>query len=481
MKIISWNTTNQCNLSCPHCYRDAGVDMGQELNTKEAKKMLTEIKAAGFQLMIFSGGEPLLRNDIYELIAYAAKIGLRPVLGTGGSLLNKKRIKKLKTAGLLAAGISLDSIDPKKHDQFRGQKGLFAKIEAAFEELKKADIPFQTHMTVMDWNLGEIEEMIDYSAAVGAKAAHIFFMVPTGRAAYIKENAVSKKDYQQAVERIMKKSEEVEIEVKPVCAPQFIAVADQLGIKSRFKNGCLAGINYAIVNPIGEVQPCAYLDLQLGSVREKSFKNIWENNDILKEMRTMDWQGKCGSCQYSQSCKGCRARAYYSSGDYMGADPFCSVNNNMEAIDKKILNQMQKGLKLEASPYQNLAAKLGIEAEELIRRLKNLKKAGFIRRIGGVFRSSALGYQSTLIALELKEEYFYQTADFINQHPGVTHNYRRNNRLNLWFTLSAASEAKKEEFLNKIKVMPGVKKLYQLPKEKLFKLDVFFDLADKKS
>jgi DNA-binding Lrp family transcriptional regulator len=148
----------------------------------------------------------------------------------------------------------------------------------------------------------------------------------------------------------------------------------------------------------------------------------------------------------------------------------------MEKIDKKILDRLQKGLKLEASPFQKIAAELGIEAEELLQRVKRLKKDGYIRRLGGVFRSSRLGYKSTLVALELEEENFYQVAEIINQHPGVTHNYRRDHQLNLWFTLSTASELDREKFLAQIKALPGVKELYQLPKEKFFKLNVFFKM-----
>ena len=199
MNIISWNTTNQCHLSCPHCYRDAGANLEQELNTAEAKKMLDQIKAANFHLMIFSGGEPLLRADIFELMSYAAEIGLRPVLGTSGGLIDAEIAQKLKEAGVLAAGISLDSVQPNKHDQFRGEEGLFLKVENAFEELKKVGIPLQTHMTVMDWNL------------------------------------------------------------------------DELDIETRFRNGCLAGASYCIVNPVGDVQPSAYLDLKVGNVREENF------------------------------------------------------------------------------------------------------------------------------------------------------------------------------------------------------------------
>ncbi|PUU90801.1 AsnC family transcriptional regulator [Halanaerobium sp.] len=148
----------------------------------------------------------------------------------------------------------------------------------------------------------------------------------------------------------------------------------------------------------------------------------------------------------------------------------------MEKIDKKILDRLQKGLKLEASPFQKIAVELGIEAEELLQRVKRLKKDGYIRRLGGVFRSSRLGYKSTLVALELEEENFYQVAEIINQHPGVTHNYRRDHQLNLWFTLSTASELDREKFLAQIKALPGVKELYQLPKEKFFKLNVFFKM-----
>lgn len=327
MNIISWNSTNQCNLSCPHCYRDAGLNLEKELNTAQAKQMLEQIKAADFQLMIFSGGEPLLRTDIFELMTYASNIGLRPVIGTSGGLIDSKTAKKLKKAGVLAAGISLDSVSAKKHNQFRGEAGLFAEVEKGFKELKKVGIPFQTHMTVMDWNLAELEAVIDYSAEIGAKASHLFFMVPTGRAAYIEEKAISKKEYQKAVERIMKKSQEVNIEVKPVCAPQFIAVADQMDIKTRFRNGCLAATNYCIISPTGDVQPCAYLDLKVANVKNENFKTIWENNKILNELRTLAWKGKCSSCKYGSSCRGCRARAYYYSGDYLESDPFCSIEN----------------------------------------------------------------------------------------------------------------------------------------------------------
>ncbi|MFW5961958.1 MAG: AsnC family transcriptional regulator [bacterium] len=150
----------------------------------------------------------------------------------------------------------------------------------------------------------------------------------------------------------------------------------------------------------------------------------------------------------------------------------------MDQLDRKILDKLQNGLKLEASPFQKIAKELKVEAEELLQRVKKLKKEGYIRRLGGVFRSSRLGYKSTLVALKLEEEKFYQVAEIINQHPGVTHNYRRDHRLNLWFTLTTAGELEREKFLAQIKALPGVKELYQLPKEKFFKLNVFLKMDE---
>ena len=122
----------------------------------------------------------------------------------------------------------------------------------------------------------------------------------------------------------MKKQQEVDIELKPTCAPQFLRITDQLGYKSRFHRGCLAGLSYCIISPRGKVQPCAYLNMELGDVRETPFDEIWEQSDVLKTLRTLDYSGGCGTCSYKGACGGCRARAaYYHDGDYMSEEPWC--------------------------------------------------------------------------------------------------------------------------------------------------------------
>lgn len=322
--LVSWNTTNQCNLYCEHCYRDAGSVMQSELNTDEARQLIKDIKKAGFKIMIFSGGEPLMRPDIYELISFASSQGLRAVLGSNGTLIDSEAAQKLKAAGIMAAGISLDSLDENKHDSFRGLPQASEMTLEGIRNLRAAGIPYQIHTTVMEWNSEELEAITDFAIEIGAMAHHVFFLVPTGRGADIEQEALRVAQYEKTIARLMNKQKTVPIEIKPTCAPQFIRVADKKGIPLRFSRGCLAGISYCIINPRGDVQPCAYLDMPLANVRETPFDVIWRDNTMFKTLRTLAYEGKCGGCDYRERCGGCRARAYYySGGNYMAEDQWC--------------------------------------------------------------------------------------------------------------------------------------------------------------
>lgn len=322
--IVSWNTTNACNMYCDHCYRDAGCKAEEELNTIEAKTMLGQIAKAGFKIMIFSGGEPLMRADIVELVAYARSLGLRPVFGTNGTLLTAQLARKLKDAGAMGMGISLDSLDKEKHGRFRRYQGAWEQAVQGMRNCVQVGLPFQIHTTVMEWNSSELEALTDFAVQEGAVAHHIFFLVPTGRAVSIEEESLRAEAYEDVLTRIMRKQQTVGIELKPTCAPQFTQIAKQLGIETRFSRGCLAGTAYCIISPKGQVQPCAYLNIPLGDVRETPFDEIWRNNPVLKQLRTMDYKGGCGSCGYKKICGGCRARAaFYHDGDYMAEEPWC--------------------------------------------------------------------------------------------------------------------------------------------------------------
>ena len=309
---------------CDHCYREAGCKAEEELSTQEAKTLLEQIAKARFKIMIFSGGEPLMRPDIVELVAYATKLGLRPVFGTNGTLITLEMAKKLKAAGAMGMGISLDSLDKAKHNEFRKFPGAWEGAVRGMENCRKAGLPFQIHTTVMDWNNAELESITDFAVEKGAVAHHFFFLVPTGRAKSIEAESLRAEQYEDTLTRIMKKQQQVDIELKPTCAPQFMRIADQMGIKTRFRRGCLAGTAYCIISPRGKVQPCAYLNMELGDVRETPFDEIWQNNEVLKTLRTLDYKDGCGACEYKGACGGCRARAaFYNDGDYMAEEPWC--------------------------------------------------------------------------------------------------------------------------------------------------------------
>ncbi len=322
--IISWNTTNQCNMFCDHCYRDASAKFEDELNTEEGKALLDEIAKAGFKIMIFSGGEPLMRPDIVELVKHATSLGLKPVFGTNGTLITPELAQELKAAGTMGVGISLDSLDPKKHDEFRRFQGAWEGAVRGMKNCKAAGLPFQIHTTVMDWNYDEALKITDFAVELGAVAHHFFFLVPTGRAVSIEEESLRAEQYEAILTDIMKKQQEVKIELKPTCAPQFMRIAKEMGMDLRFGRGCLAGTHYCIIGPKGLVQPCAYLNMNLGDVRVTPFSEIWKNSPVLEELRTLKYKGGCGSCRYKVSCGGCRARAaYYNDGDYMAEEPWC--------------------------------------------------------------------------------------------------------------------------------------------------------------
>ncbi|MGB9920354.1 MAG: putative heme d1 biosynthesis radical SAM protein NirJ2 [Moorellales bacterium] len=328
--LISWNTTNHCNLACAHCYRDAGAKAEDELSTAEAKALIAAAKRAGFRLFIFSGGEPLLRPDLLDLVAFAAGLELRPVLGTNGTLLTGELARELVRAGVAAVGISLDSARPQPHDRLRGEPGAWERALNGLEACRQAGLPFQVHTTVFDWNREELGELTDLAVSLGAKAHHLFFPVPTGRAAALEDGGLKPQDYKSTLEAVLGRLPVCPIELKPTCAPQFLRLAQEMGLELPYRRGCLAGISYCLVDPRGNLQPCAYLDLKLGNVREIPLDRLWAENRVLKELRAQQYRGACGRCRYRRLCGGCRARAYTYYGDYLAEDPWCIYERGKE-------------------------------------------------------------------------------------------------------------------------------------------------------
>ena len=324
--LISWNTTRRCNLFCRHCYRESGPgeDIQGELSTAEGIELIASIAEAGFRLLIFSGGEPLLREDILELIATARDRGLVPAMGTNGTLLTESVARELAAAGLRGIAISVDSLDSEYHDAFRGRAGAYDLTQAGIRNALAAGLRVQINLTLTEKNLEEFDKMVAYYESTGVHAIHPFFLVPTGRARSMPEEELKSGAYFGMIRKILERQATTTLELKPTCAPQFMPMAKEMGIAQRFTRGCLAGVSYCCILPKGEVHVCPYLPVEAGNVRRTAFADIWRESEVFAELRDFSrYEGRCGACEYVAICGGCRARAFSYTGNYMAEEPWC--------------------------------------------------------------------------------------------------------------------------------------------------------------
>ncbi|MFW5985428.1 MAG: radical SAM protein [Halanaerobiaceae bacterium] len=325
--LISWNTTGKCNLYCKHCYRSSGpnTEISDELGLTEGKKLLEEMKNAGFRIIIFSGGEPLLRDDIFQLTEYAANLGLRPVFGTNGLLLNQENVLRLKQAGAAGVAVSLDSPTPEFHNKFRQKDDAFKRAVEGIRTARSAGLKVQINMTLTRENFSFFGQMTEFAGELAVQALHPFFLVPTGRGRDIEKESLRKKKYFSMINEALEAHKNLSLEIKPTCAPQFMPLAREMGLDLRFTRGCLAGISYCCILPNGDVHICPYLPVKVGNIREKSFVKIWRESKAFLRLRdNSEYEGECGVCEHLDICGGCRARAYYyTGGNYMAADPWC--------------------------------------------------------------------------------------------------------------------------------------------------------------
>ncbi len=325
--LVSWNITRQCNLNCAHCYRDAAARPDpEELTTEQGVQLISDIAEVGFRIFILSGGEPLLRPDFFTLLAHAKAVGLRPVLGSNGTLITPDIAARMKDTGLARAGISLDSADPEYHNELRRSPTAWQDAVAGMKACQAAGLPFQVNTTVTQQNEDQVLAITDLAIALGAVGHHVFFLVPTGRGKDLADDMLQAARYEQLLEALLRKQQEIEIEIKPTCAPQFVRIAEQLNLKTRFPMGCLAGRTYCVITPNGEVHPCPYLPIPAGNLHRQRFTQIWTHSEVLLRFREGHLEGLCGRCRWAQRCFGCRARAYWATdGELMAEDPWCSL------------------------------------------------------------------------------------------------------------------------------------------------------------
>ncbi len=361
---VSWNLTRRCNLECAHCYMSAhaGADTRGELTTEECRRVIDEIARVNPDVfLILTGGEPLLRRDIFDVAGYASGKGFTTVLGTNGVLLREREARLMRERGILGASISLDSTDRARHDAFRRLPGSWDGAVRATRVLADAGLDFSLHMSVTDWNVAEVPAMIDLARELGAKVLNFFFLVRTGRGRDLTDIDAA------AYERILTYLAKAQgvgggppsfvrrmlglaggeegaqgfedpwstpvgradgLLIRAKCAPHFRRILWQLNprsplLKNYAHGSCPAGKYYCRITPEGDVTPCPYMPVAVGNVRTAAFDELWRTAPAFADLRDPKLGGRCGACEFSRVCGGCRCRAYATHGDYLAEDPAC--------------------------------------------------------------------------------------------------------------------------------------------------------------
>lgn len=344
LRMVAWEITRSCNLFCAHCRSSSTSGTYEnELSTEECWRLIDEIVEMGRPVIILSGGEPLLRRDIFQIAGYAVDKGLRVAMGTNGTLITDDVAAKLSAVPFSRVAVSIDFPEAELQDKFRGKPGAFQAAVSGIARLRQAGIEVQINSTITRLNMRYLNELLELALKSGAVAFHPFMLVPTGRGKGLEAVAMSPEEYEQTLSWVYDRQKELgdRIFFKPTDAPHYQRIVRQKAKQNNFHGeimaakteseamnsmtrGCLAGISFCFISHRGKVQGCGYLDVEAGNIRDRSFKQIWTESSLFRELRDLsNIKGKCGACEYKNICGGCRARAYESTGDYLEAEPYC--------------------------------------------------------------------------------------------------------------------------------------------------------------
>jgi heme b synthase len=338
LRLVAWEITRNCNLSCVHCRASAtnGPYSG-ELDTAACKTLLDQMAQLGSPIVILTGGEPLLRDDIFEVARYGTDKGLRMVMAPNGTLITAPIAKQMAEAGIRRISVSLDGATRESHDAFRAVPGAFEGALRGIRLAREAGIEFQINTTITRANLKEIPAIQALAVELGAVAHHIFLLVPTGRGKYLIDQEITAQEYEETLNWFYDQRGKAPLQLKATCAPHYYRILRQRAkedhVPVSFEShgldavtrGCLGGVGFCFISHRGVVQPCGFLQLTCGDVTKQSFADIWRSSEQFLRLRDYDaLEGKCGVCEYRKVCGGCRARAFEATGDYMAEEPLCS-------------------------------------------------------------------------------------------------------------------------------------------------------------
>ena len=363
-RLVFWELTTGCNLSCIHCRASATDLMSpDDLSTSECLRIVDDLAQYAPFILVLSGGEPLWRRDVFEIAARAHGHGIRVALATNGTLVDEAMADRIKESGIVRVAISIDGTDRATHDSFRGHNGAFEAAIRGIRCLQNVGISTQINTTVSRHNAHQLPEMVELAKSLKVDAFHLFLLVPVGCGLTIAEDqSVTAEDAERILNWYYDRSLDCGMELKATCAPQYYRIARQRRAESRrageavpdlmprpltvgghadtthpgghpaghptglnqMTRGCLAGSGVCFISHKGTVQPCGYLPLEAGDLRREGFREVWESSKLFAELRDPgNLEGKCGCCEFKLVCYGCRARSYGMTGNWKGEEPFC--------------------------------------------------------------------------------------------------------------------------------------------------------------
>ncbi|HSM00278.1 MAG TPA: radical SAM protein [Candidatus Limnocylindria bacterium] len=338
-KWLAWEVTGRCNLSCIHCRASSSMTSHDtDFTTAEARKLIDDITSFCSPVLVLSGGEPLLRPDLFEIAKYGTDKGLRMCIATNGTLVTDDVCAKMKESGIKIVSLSLDGSTAAVHDDFRKQVGAFEATLRAAETFNRNGIKFIVNSSFAKRNQHDIADTYRLAKKIGAHAWYMFMIVPTGRGEEIMSELISKEDYEEILEwHYQMEKNETDMLVRPTCAPHYYRVrlqkAKEEGLKIQPRTlsfstgggkGCICAQTIAFIDSKGNVQPCSYFPVVAGNVKKQHFRDIWYHSELFESLRAFEkYKGRCGDCEYLNVCGGCRARADAVLEDYLQEEPFC--------------------------------------------------------------------------------------------------------------------------------------------------------------
>ncbi|MCP4540206.1 MAG: TIGR04053 family radical SAM/SPASM domain-containing protein [Chloroflexi bacterium] len=353
LRVIAWESTRACNLVCRHCRASAQeTPSPDELTTDEMMRLVDQIAAFSQPIFIISGGEPLMRPDVFDIAAYATEKGLRVAISPNGTLITPHIVQRMHESGIKRVSVSIDGSCAERHDGIRGVSGSFDKAVRGMGFCQDGGIPFQVNTTVMRQNVDDLEAAHQLVVSLGAVAWHVFMLVPTGRGKV--DDEITPQAYEEILNWVYDAAQDSPIPLRVTCGPQFMRMVltrqkDSVappnlvrkrgggghpGGLDRMSRGCLAGMGYCFVSHSGGVYPCGYLPVQAGDIREQDFQTIYEESSVFASLRDLSrLEGKCGVCSFARRCGGCRARAYGITGNYLAEEPYCVYEPHQRGQD----------------------------------------------------------------------------------------------------------------------------------------------------